>query len=71
MFKEGFVLKGDHHGCPYKSWSAQQLSAQLSKMQLSSSQVSETVAKAKAGHYQIACALAFEGTQPLQLRHRH
>ena len=56
-------LKGDHHGCPYKTWSAQQLSAQLSKMQLTSSQVSETVAKAKAGHYQIACALAFEGTQ--------
>lgn len=56
-------LKGDHHGCPYKTWSAQQLSAQLSKMQLNSSQVSEIVAKAKAGHYQIACALAFEGTQ--------
>ena len=32
-------------------------------MQLSGAQVSETVAKAKAGHYQLACAMAFEGTQ--------
>ena len=54
-------VQGDHHGCPYKTWSAQQLSAQLASLHLSSGQVAETVAKAKAGHYQLACALAFEG----------
>ena len=49
------------HGCPYKIWSLQQLTAALGSMRLAPSAVSEVVNKAKGGHYQLACAAAFEG----------
>ena len=55
------LLQADFHGCPYKTWGSEQLAAQLTKMRIGSQQVTETVAKARAGHYQIACSMAFEG----------
>ena len=57
----GNCLQADYHGCPYKTWGAEQLAAVLGQMNLSSTAIRETVNKAKGGHYQLACGLAFEG----------
>lgn len=58
---QDFWSQADYHGCPYKTWSADQLSATLSQMKLGNNVARDVVQKAKAGHYQIACGLAFEG----------
>jgi Eukaryotic and archaeal DNA primase, large subunit len=56
------ALQGDHHGCPYKTFDKETLRAALCGMRVSDAAAEEVVAKAKAGHYQLACAMAFEAT---------
>ena len=54
-------LQDQVHGCPYKVFSKGQLAAALGKLGLKS-QASQAVAqKAQEGHFQLACAAAFEG----------
>ena len=50
------------HGCPYRVFSAPQLTAALSKMGLSAISAQIAATKARDGHYQLACAAAFEGS---------
>lgn len=52
---------GDHHGCPYRHFSEENLRTALSSLRLSSQSVDEAVEKAKNNHYQLACGVAFEG----------
>eukprot|EP00884_Botryococcus_braunii_P016382 jgi/Botrbrau1/3427/Bobra.139_1s0007.1 len=54
------VDRGTCAGCPYKVLAADELSASLSKLRIGPRAAQDVVAKAKAGHYQLACALAWE-----------
>lgn len=49
------------HGCPYRTFNATSLTAALGRLKLPAEAVSEAAAKAKAGHFQLACAAAWEG----------
>eukprot|EP00897_Mesotaenium_endlicherianum_P009091 jgi/Mesen1/820/ME000111S10968 len=51
---------GDHHGCPYRHFSEENLRAALGGLRLGSRQLDEVVDKAKHHHYQLACGAAFE-----------
>ena len=55
------MLQGDVHGCPFKTLEKDALAAALSRMRIAPQYVSEAVTKAKAGHYQLACGVVFEG----------
>ena len=55
------ALQGDVHGCPYKTLEKDALAAALAKMQIAPQFVNEAVTKAKSGHFQLACAVTFEG----------
>lgn len=57
------VGQGDHHGCPYKVHKDEEdvLRGMLGRLQCEDSKISEAVSKSRAGHYQLACAAAFEG----------
>ncbi len=48
-------------GCPYKTLSPADLAEQLRAMRLPQRSVEEVVAKARAGHFQLACMAEFEG----------
>ncbi|WIA35477.1 hypothetical protein OEZ86_003910 [Tetradesmus obliquus] len=48
-------------GCPYKTYSAEQLRAALSRLNCNDKVIREVVDKARGKHYQLACGLAFEG----------
>jgi hypothetical protein len=48
-------------GCPYKTLSPAELAEQLRSMQLPRGAAEEAVAKARSGHYQLACHAVFEG----------
>ncbi|KAG2428010.1 hypothetical protein HXX76_011996 [Chlamydomonas incerta] len=52
---------GDHHGCPYRRLDEPTLRAALGRLKCDDRKVEEAVAKARDGHYQLACAAAFEG----------
>ncbi|KXZ49386.1 hypothetical protein GPECTOR_21g612 [Gonium pectorale] len=52
---------GDHHGCPYRRLDETTLRAALGRLNCDERKVEEAVSKARAGHYQLACAAAFEG----------
>ncbi|KAG2443115.1 hypothetical protein HYH02_009528 [Chlamydomonas schloesseri] len=52
---------GDHHGCPYRRLDEPALRAALGRLKCDDRKVEEAVAKARDGHYQLACAAAFEG----------
>ncbi|KAG2500755.1 hypothetical protein HYH03_001517 [Edaphochlamys debaryana] len=52
---------GDHHGCPYRRLDETQLRQALGRLKCEDRKIEEAVAKAREGHYQLACASAFEG----------
>ncbi|CAI5929273.1 unnamed protein product, partial [Closterium sp. NIES-65] len=55
---------GDHHGCPFKHFSEDNLRAALSRMGVSSgAAMDEIMQKTRQQHYQISCALTFEASQ--------
>lgn len=49
------------HGCPYKTLEKDALAAALAEMRIAPQYVNEAVTKAKGGHFQLACAVTFEG----------
>ncbi|EFN53581.1 hypothetical protein CHLNCDRAFT_8099, partial [Chlorella variabilis] len=49
------------HGCPYRTFNQQSLRSALGRLQVSPAKIEEAVGKAAAGHYQLACAAAWEG----------
>ncbi|KAL8121401.1 putative DNA primase large subunit [Apium graveolens] len=51
---------GDHHGCPYRHFSEENLRAALGKMGVSSRALEDVIDKARNKHYQLACTLTFE-----------
>ncbi|KAL1808824.1 hypothetical protein ACET3Z_025814 [Daucus carota] len=51
---------GDHHGCPYRHFSEENLRAALGKMGVSSRALEDVIDKARNRHYQLACTLTFE-----------
>lgn len=57
--------QGTCAGCPYKILGADELSASLGRLRIGPRAAQDVVAKAKAGHYQLACALAWEAVHGL------
>ncbi|KAI9319961.1 DNA primase large subunit Spp2 [Dichotomocladium elegans] len=55
---------GDHHGCPFRHFSKDNLEARLYNAHLSSPQVIEVMKLVENKHYQIACTRYFEMTHP-------
>eukprot|EP00743_Colponemidia_sp_Colp-15_P006874 GILK01007417.1.p1 GENE.GILK01007417.1~~GILK01007417.1.p1 ORF type:complete len:450 (-),score=49.40 GILK01007417.1:147-1496(-) len=54
---------GEHHGCVFKNFDENHLSAYLSKLRVGAAEAKEIVDKAsKEHHYQIACLKLFEAT---------
>ncbi|CAN6550978.1 unnamed protein product [Malus baccata var. baccata] len=51
---------GDHHGCPYRYFSEENLRAALGKMGVTGRAVGDVMDKVKNKHYQLACTLTFE-----------
>ncbi|XP_057949616.1 probable DNA primase large subunit [Malania oleifera] len=51
---------GDHHGCPYRHFSEDNLRAALAKMGVSTRAVEDVMDKVRNRHYQLACTLTFE-----------
>eukprot|EP00252_Welwitschia_mirabilis_P012880 TRINITY_DN28440_c0_g1_i1.p1 TRINITY_DN28440_c0_g1~~TRINITY_DN28440_c0_g1_i1.p1 ORF type:complete len:110 (+),score=10.92 TRINITY_DN28440_c0_g1_i1:366-695(+) len=51
---------GDHHGCPYRHFSEDNLRAALGRMGINSRSVDEIMHKVRERHYQLACTLTFE-----------
>ncbi|CAI0381293.1 unnamed protein product [Linum tenue] len=51
---------GDHHGCPYRHFSEENLRAALCKMGVNSGGVEDVMDKVRHKHYQLACTLTFE-----------
>lgn len=57
---------GDHHGCPYRHFSPENLHAALSGMRLNPKSIDAVMEKTRARHYQLACAATFEGAHSCQ-----
>ncbi|KAK3033356.1 hypothetical protein RJ639_034406 [Escallonia herrerae] len=51
---------GDHHGCPYRHFSEENLRASLGKMGVSNRALEDVIDKVRNRHYQLACTLTFE-----------
>ncbi|KAJ8759066.1 hypothetical protein K2173_003304 [Erythroxylum novogranatense] len=51
---------GDHHGCPYRHFSEENLRAALFRMGVNGSAVEDVMEKVRNRHYQLACTLTFE-----------
>ncbi|XVF02792.1 hypothetical protein REPUB_Repub04eG0204700 [Reevesia pubescens] len=51
---------GDHHGCPYRHFSEENLRAALARMGVGSRAVEDVMDKVHNRHYQLACTLTFE-----------
>ncbi|KAL2343479.1 hypothetical protein Fmac_004764 [Flemingia macrophylla] len=51
---------GDHHGCPYRHFSEENLRAALGKMGVNSRSMEDVIDKVRNRHYQLACTLTFE-----------
>ncbi|CAA7014979.1 unnamed protein product [Microthlaspi erraticum] len=51
---------GDHHGCPYRHFSDDNLRAALGRMGLSSRGMEDVMDKVRNKHYQLACTMTFE-----------
>lgn len=52
---------GQTHGCPYRTMNEDGLRAALGRLSVAPAKAEEAVKKAAAGHYQLACASAWEG----------
>ena len=53
---------GEHHGCPYKTFSESNLRAQLQQLQISGSDQRQVLELSKNHHYQLACGKVFQLT---------
>ncbi|KAF9686188.1 hypothetical protein SADUNF_Sadunf03G0132600 [Salix dunnii] len=51
---------GDHHGCPYRHFSEENLRAALGRMGVNSGALENVMDKVQNRHYQLACTLTFE-----------
>lgn len=51
---------GDHHGCPYRHFSEENLRAALGKMGVGNRAMDDVMDKVRNRHYQLACTLTFE-----------
>ncbi|KAK7319021.1 hypothetical protein RJT34_03730 [Clitoria ternatea] len=51
---------GDHHGCPYRHFSEENLRAALGRMGVNSRAMEDVIGKVRNRHYQLACTLTFE-----------
>lgn len=51
---------GDHHGCPYRHFSEDNLRAALGKMGVNNRTMDDIMDKVRNRHYQLACTLTFE-----------
>lgn len=54
-------MQGVVHGCPYKAFDANSVTAALSRLRIAPGKVRAAVDKMQGGHYQLACAAAWEG----------
>ncbi|AET04972.2 putative DNA primase large subunit, eukaryotic/archaeal [Medicago truncatula] len=57
---------GDHHGCPYRHFSEENLRAALSRMGVNSRAMEDVMDKVRNRHYQLACTLTFEALHGVQ-----
>jgi len=55
---------GAFHGCPYRHMPENQLASMLGSLSLGGKDLQDILAKAKGGHYQVACQLHFDATHP-------
>eukprot|EP00250_Pteridium_aquilinum_P035747 c9887_g1_i1 orf=648-2051(-) len=53
---------GDHHGCPYRHFSEENLRAALGSLHLGGRVVDDILEKVRNRHYQLACSMTFEAT---------
>ncbi|CAN4087158.1 unnamed protein product [Withania somnifera] len=51
---------GDHHGCPYRHFSEDNLRAALTRMGVGNRAMEDVIDKVQNRHYQLACTLTFE-----------
>ncbi|CAM6091310.1 unnamed protein product [Calypogeia fissa] len=51
---------GDHHGCPYRHFSQDNLRATLGGLSISGGAIDGIMEKVRAHHYQLACGVTFE-----------
>ncbi|CAI9093184.1 OLC1v1028621C1 [Oldenlandia corymbosa var. corymbosa] len=51
---------GDHHGCPYRHFSEENLRAALGRMGVSNRALEDVIDRVRNKHYQLACTLTFE-----------
>jgi DNA primase large subunit len=58
------VQPGEAHGCPFRHWQTQELSARLTKYGFESYQINEILTLVKSHKYQEACKKYFEYTHP-------
>lgn len=56
-----FWMQGVVHGCPYKSFDTDSVRAALDRLRIEPDKVRAAVGKMQGGHYQLACAAAWEG----------
>ncbi|KAI8370234.1 eukaryotic and archaeal DNA primase, large subunit-domain-containing protein [Blakeslea trispora] len=54
---------GDHHGCPFRHFSANNLENRLQKDKISSTHINEILELVRNRHYQVACTRHFEVTR--------
>ncbi|CAI4938200.1 ATV_HP_G0114700.mRNA.1.CDS.1 [Saccharomyces cerevisiae] len=54
--------RGDYHGCPFRDWSHERLSAELRSMKLTQAQIISVLDSCQKGEYTIACTKVFEMT---------
>ena len=54
--------RGDYHGCPFRDWSPEKLTSELSKMKLTPAQITSVLDSCQKGEYTIANSKVFEFT---------
>jgi len=59
---QGAPATGDHHGCPFRHFDSEQLTASLRKHGISNSGIAEMQGLVKNHHYQVACKRYFAFT---------